>query len=964
MDEEVKVVWPGWETVCLLGQGGFGRVYEIERDRGTIVEKAAVKVISIPQNADEIEELRIKGLDDQSIRAHFEVVKEEIEQEYTAMAQMKGVVNVVYCDDIRSVRHDDGFGWDVYIKMELLTPLLKALKENSETQAIKIGIDICRALAMCGKAGIVHRDVKPQNIFVSKDGTYKLGDFGISKKIVGTDSVSTVIGPGRYMAPEVYNGERYGAKADQYSLGMVLYWLLNNYTLPFMPSLKEKTAEKTEDEAKNRRFGGEPLPDPPNGSKELKRIVLKACSFNPEERFQNAEEMLRELEKLESVTKPETEIQKNGGVNDELALLQDPGDLTPSLFGNREKKKAIEPPPEIEKPDNKKSDTSVEEKENIKNEPDKDKHIIRGILLSAVVFLVLAAVAFFTIHVWDQPTCTEPAVCKICGKEKKESIKGHSWGQPSYSWSADFRTVTARRVCENDPRHVEEESVSVVSRITVPPTCEEDGLRTFIASFANKGFNSQEKTEIIQKTGHNWGNPTYKWSSDYKTATARRICENDSSHVEEETGYSTSKITINATCEKNGERSYTVSFLNSAFQTQKAVVSIKKTGHDWGEVSYKWSEDNKTVSAKRICKNDSSHVEEETVNTTSKVSVAPKCEKDGKRTYSATFSNSAFKTQTKEVQIKKTGHVWEKATYTKPKTCSTCGKTSGYPAKKTVPPTLEELKNLIDSGKYVTKSDKNVKLRIPSSKEYFQRPYRAEVNNGKSSGRIYLMPIPTNDTNNRNGNLCVVSIQKQGWIVASNGPYSFFISDEGKMGWNGSVYFLPVEQDLSEHVNVYVRTPKGQAIYGFLDPNNTDSPSFVVDNGLQGTAFSEYKGFSFVYFPDLQRTMWVNYNYLVTDPVIPNSSGKPSERDLQAVYSHIEYPQKNQYYSEYRKAVITTENGNVVYGFTSPTANTSGFYYVFNKGDKVTIIAKSGSRCCVILDDIGCAAWINAKNLK
>lgn len=141
------------------------------------------------------------------------------------MAGMKGHKNIVLCEDVRFVQHDDAIGWDISIKMELLTPILKLpIDSFSESEVIRMGIDICSALEACKKEHIIHRDIKPQNIFISKDGDYKLGDYGIAKvaeKTVG----GTKAGTYKYMAPEVYNNQPYGHTADIYSLGMVLFWL-------------------------------------------------------------------------------------------------------------------------------------------------------------------------------------------------------------------------------------------------------------------------------------------------------------------------------------------------------------------------------------------------------------------------------------------------------------------------------------------------------------------------------------------------------------------------------------------------------------------------------------------------------------------------------------------------------------------------------------------------------------------
>ena len=293
-------LYPGWQTVKKIGTGSFGTVYEIERDLFGRKERAALKLITIPQHESDIEELYGSGFDDASITAHFRNYLEDIIREYSLMAEMKGHTNVVYCDDIRYEQHDDGFGWDIYIKMELLTPMMKRLgKEVSDAEVVKLGKDICNALVLCKNRNIIHRDIKPQNIFVSLDGDYKLGDFGIAKTVEKT-SGGTKIGTYNYMAPEVYNNQPYGSSADIYSLGLVLYWLLNERRMPFNPLPPAVPTATEMDESRLRRFRGEAIPAPAHGSDELKRIVLKACAYEPGDRYQSAAEMLHDLNALEN----------------------------------------------------------------------------------------------------------------------------------------------------------------------------------------------------------------------------------------------------------------------------------------------------------------------------------------------------------------------------------------------------------------------------------------------------------------------------------------------------------------------------------------------------------------------------------------------------------------------------------------------------------------------------------------
>ena len=291
-----NVMWPGWEVVRKIGSGSFGTVYEIQREVYGDIEKAALKVIVIPHSEDEVDYLRCTGLDDASITNTFHQQVGDIAKEYKLMAQMRDNPNVVRCDDFRDIQHDDGLGWDIYIKMELLTPLMKSLdKVSTEEQIIRLAKDICNALITCQDKNIIHRDIKPQNVFIADNGHFKLGDFGIARTIERTTHATAGIGTYSYMAPEIEKNEPYGKTADIYSLGLMVYWLLNERRAPFMPLPPDTPKYGDEEKARQRRFAGEAIPAPKNGSDEFKTVVLKACAYNPADRYQTAQEMMNAL---------------------------------------------------------------------------------------------------------------------------------------------------------------------------------------------------------------------------------------------------------------------------------------------------------------------------------------------------------------------------------------------------------------------------------------------------------------------------------------------------------------------------------------------------------------------------------------------------------------------------------------------------------------------------------------------
>ena len=300
-EKEIRLPWPGWTIGKYLGEGGYGKVYEIERTLSGVRERAALKVVSRPADDAEIEACYENGYDQASMKASYEEEIQRYVKEYELMKELQGQTNIVSCDDFAVVLRKDGIGGQIFIRMELLTPLQKATMPTkqsmlSESEVIRLGKDICKALMLCEARHIIHRDIKPENILISKFGDYKLGDFGVARVQDHTTN-ATKMGTHGYAAPEVEHGQKYGKEADIYSLGITLYWLLNNRRMPFLNADEAVTAMKNQ-EALRRRYEGEKLPAPKNGSQKLKRIVLKACAYRPVDRYRSAQELYDALAEL------------------------------------------------------------------------------------------------------------------------------------------------------------------------------------------------------------------------------------------------------------------------------------------------------------------------------------------------------------------------------------------------------------------------------------------------------------------------------------------------------------------------------------------------------------------------------------------------------------------------------------------------------------------------------------------
>ena len=142
----------------------------------------------------------------------------------------------------------------------------------------------------------------------------------------------------------------------------------------------------------------------------------------------------------------------------------------------------------------------------------------------------------------------------------------HSYNEPVYTWSEDNSTCTATKTCSECYDIVTE--TADVSTKTADATCTNEGLNTYTATFKNSDFETQTKTSNISALGHKYGIPTYTWSGDGQTCTAKRVCANNGTHIETENGTITNKVKTPATYTTKGTTTYTATFKNTAFKAQ------------------------------------------------------------------------------------------------------------------------------------------------------------------------------------------------------------------------------------------------------------------------------------------------------------------------------------------------------------------------------------------------------------
>ena len=294
-----KPVFGRFQVIKEIGKGKHGVVYEAT-DLHTN-QTVAVKTIQLP-NEEMMQYAHDEYGDDQEAIANFVgEVAEKFGNEIASMTRMNGSRAAITLYDNQLMQN--GIHYDIIMVMEFARPMKKYFKEKplKYKDFFKFATEIAEGLMMCEQQGIIHRDIKEDNLFVGlHDGCAKMGDFGVAS--VNENHLGSTVGMGTpyYMAPEVTNSKHYTHTADIYSFGIVMYKMLNGNRFPF--------ADGTIDSAKaglDKRMAGEVIPAPKFANEELTAIVRRCCAYYAEDRFQTAQELYNALRAAEAHMAPD-----------------------------------------------------------------------------------------------------------------------------------------------------------------------------------------------------------------------------------------------------------------------------------------------------------------------------------------------------------------------------------------------------------------------------------------------------------------------------------------------------------------------------------------------------------------------------------------------------------------------------------------------------------------------------------
>lgn len=292
---ELKLVSPllsNMEVVSCVSTRGGSSVYIVRSSRSG--QSYYLKHISIPESQKQVDALMFTGAAStvEDAQGYYKQIAADYQQELETLETLSASPNIGCYRSYQIEPKEDGVGFDLYLLAEYRKTLLECMDETPMTHAgaVNLGLDLCSALGSLREAGLIHRNVKPSNVYLGAQEHYLLGDLGIAK----IDELKYCSMPeemlSSFSAPELFSlVGTLEPTADIYSVGMILYYVYNGRHGPFED---EKTSPRAADKL---RVTGSELPAPMYADYEMAEIIRKACAFQPADRYQTPQEMREAL---------------------------------------------------------------------------------------------------------------------------------------------------------------------------------------------------------------------------------------------------------------------------------------------------------------------------------------------------------------------------------------------------------------------------------------------------------------------------------------------------------------------------------------------------------------------------------------------------------------------------------------------------------------------------------------------
>ena len=350
MPQSFDPVFDNWYTEKQLGFGTDGKVYSIikENPDGT-KRRSILKMIRISDNRSSGRDFNSVSGDDFTKSQDLDEIIKNITDNIDVIKETDGGKHFVRYEQWAVRKTSDGKGRIILIRLELMRSLASLLNDFSFTleETYKLGISVCKALIQCRKFGYIYPNLKPENILFDRRGVCKLGDFGSFSCLEPSKTSVAFKRTQYYMAPEFIESGKINCTADTYSLGLVLYSLVNRGRLPFVEKYPQEVTVNGLDRSMKLRMEGKEFEKPALCSDELFRIIRKACARNESDRYLTPKQMLRDL-KVAAAGKPFEKVEYDDVYS-------------------------VSKPPKLQKGEESKTETVLEEEASVRQQAPQEK---------------------------------------------------------------------------------------------------------------------------------------------------------------------------------------------------------------------------------------------------------------------------------------------------------------------------------------------------------------------------------------------------------------------------------------------------------------------------------------------------------------------------------------------------------------------------------------------------------------
>ncbi|MFI3141651.1 MAG: protein kinase [Clostridia bacterium] len=301
MIQKIDPVFFSWYTKKQIGTGTDGKVFSIEKDNsdGTS-EISSLKIIRIGENKSDRKSVYQSTTNFLNEDDYYQKTIKSITDNIDIVMQTDAGRHFVKYEEYEKRKASDSKGWLILIRFERMKSLSELLEEFSFThdEVVRLGISLCQSLIKCRSFGYIYPNLKPENVLFDKNGVCKLGDFGTFSLLEPSRAAIAYKRTEYYMAPEFIKSGKVNCTIDTYSLGLILYMLVNRNRLPFVEPYPQNVTINSLNKSKENRMQANALPKPLLASDELEKIINKACNPKENKRYLSPKQMLSDLKKI------------------------------------------------------------------------------------------------------------------------------------------------------------------------------------------------------------------------------------------------------------------------------------------------------------------------------------------------------------------------------------------------------------------------------------------------------------------------------------------------------------------------------------------------------------------------------------------------------------------------------------------------------------------------------------------